>query len=125
MTLFSTLLGFTALGVIISCIMYVIFGQRVVRRLRKNPETWDKLGVSFLSGYDILNVAGALSAPRCIVKRLENGGLSPLFAQSDILYKHTTKAERIFAKIFYFSFMGSASILMILCIFGFIHDRIG
>ena len=53
----------------IGMILFVIFGQVTVRKLRKNPETRDRLGVSLVSGWDIVNVAGALALPRVITER--------------------------------------------------------
>jgi len=46
-----------------SAILYVVFGQVTVRKLIKNPETKHELGVEFVSGWDIVNVAQALSIP--------------------------------------------------------------
>ena len=63
MSLFSILLGIAAVFVFIACILYVIFGQVTVQKLRKNPETRDKLGFEFVSGWDIIKVAQALSLP--------------------------------------------------------------
>ena len=45
----------------VACILFVIFGQVTVRKLRKNPETKHELGLEFAGGWDILNVAQALS----------------------------------------------------------------
>ncbi len=58
---FSTLFAIPAVVAFIGCILFVIFGLVTVRKLRKNPETKHALGIEFASGWDILNVAGALS----------------------------------------------------------------
>ena len=54
-------------GSFLTIVLYVIFGQVTVRELRKNPETKEKLGIEFVSGWDILNVAGALSTPIVLI----------------------------------------------------------
>jgi surface polysaccharide O-acyltransferase-like enzyme len=49
--------------VIFYWIIYIIFGQVLVRKLRKNKITKNSLGLEFVSGWDILNVAFSLSYP--------------------------------------------------------------
>ena len=44
MSLFSQLLGIVAIFMLIACILYVLFGQLTVKKLRKNPETKEALG---------------------------------------------------------------------------------
>jgi hypothetical protein len=94
-----------------SWILFVIFGQVTVRKLRKNPETKQALGMEFASGWDILNVASALSLPKAVAQRIrrnsESMGLG-FEADPDILYKHTTLFDRVLARVFYtlFAFSG-------------------
>jgi hypothetical protein len=64
-------------------ILYVIFGQITVRKLRKSPDTKAALGVEFLSGWDIINVAQALAIPK----------------------KWASKFDRVLAFIFYWLLM--------------------
>ena len=56
---------------IISGILYVVFGQMTVRKLRKNPKTKDILGLEVISGWDIINVAQAFSLPRRWLLKIE------------------------------------------------------
>ena len=49
---------------IIAGILFVAFGQITVRKLRKKPKTKDSLGLEFISGWDIINVAQVFSFPR-------------------------------------------------------------
>ena len=97
-------------------ILFVVFGQVTVRKLRKNSETKDKLGIEFTSGWDILNVAGALALPRWLNRKLRDSALSSLYANADILDKNTNTFDRILATLFYvlFVFSGSTMILMVL-----------
>ena len=111
---FSDLLGFTMIGVFIGLFLYVLFGQVTVRRLRKDPATKDFLGVSFVSGWDILNVAQALSLPRFITAKLSESPVSFLHARRDILLAHTSKLDRFLAKLFYYTFMTTGIILITL-----------
>jgi len=86
---------------ILFCIIYVIFGQVSVRKLRKNPITKNSLGLELVSGWDILNVAFALSYPGWMRERIKKSSLSFLEADYDATYAHTTKFDRRFAKIIY------------------------
>ncbi len=54
----------------VAWILFVIFGQVTVRKLRKKPETRHELGVEFASGWDIFNVAQALTLPKSVMKKI-------------------------------------------------------
>ena len=103
----------------LAMILYVLFGQITVRKLRKNPETKDKLGIEFASGWDILNVAGALAMPRWFNHKLRNSQLSSLYADADILEKNTNVFDRMLAIVFYGLFVFSTLFLILVGIFGF------
>ena len=100
----------------IALIIFVVFGQVTVRRLRKNPVTRDQLGIEFVSGLDILNVAGALAVPRWLNKRLRNTPLSYLYANADILKKHTNALDRVLAVLLYWMFISAVIAILILTI---------
>ena len=84
-----------------SAILYIVFGQVTVRKLRKNPETKHNLGVAFINGWDIINVAQALSLPQVIIRKLRNSPLSFLESNADLLYEHTNVIDRLLARMFY------------------------
>ncbi len=69
-------------GFLLSLILYVVFGQTTVRKLRNNPKTKNDLGVQFASGWDILNVAQALALPNYITRKLGKSPISNFFAIS-------------------------------------------
>ena len=118
MSLFSTVFAINAFFALIGLILYVIFGQVTVRKLRKNPETKNVLGVELASGYDIWNVAGAFSTPQWLRKRMSRSSFYHVFsANYDILYKHTTKFDRVFARVVWVFTMGPGLVMAILCIF--------
>jgi len=109
-------------GVFLTMIFYIIFGQVTVHKLRKNPETKSQLGAEFVSGWDIINVAKALSIPRSWSRKLENGPFSALHANSELLYKHTNRVDCALGDIFYFLLMLSGLLLITLAVsheFGF------
>lgn len=93
--MYSQLLGINALFVFFGLVLYVVFGQITVKRLRKDPATKEALGLGFASGWDILNVAQAISLPRAITNRLESSAISTMYANSAVLRQHTTRAERL------------------------------
>ncbi len=94
-----------------------------MRKLRKNPETKHALGIEFASGWDILNVAQALSLPKAILQRTrrnaESMGMGGFEANYKILYKHTTVFDRVLARVFYtlFALSGFAIIMLIMADF--------
>ena len=122
MSLFSLLLAVGACIAVIAWILFVIFGQVTVRKLRKNPETKDVLGIEFVSGWNIFNVAQALALPRKYARWRKKAPFGMLHADADLLYKHTTRFDRILARVFFIPFMFAAFFLLVLCLmeyFGF------
>lgn len=116
MSILSTLFAFNAAALFVALILYVIFGQVTVRKLRKNPATKDKLGIEFASGWSILNVAQAIALPRFITDKLKQSPISSMYAHIDELLAHTTIFDRILARVFYWLFTGAglAFVLMAL-----------
>lgn len=100
-TLESYLFSFGLFGTFFSMILYVVFGQLTVRKLRKDEALKDSLGLELASGWDIINVAQALAIPRSWAKKLENSPLSALYAKSESLRENTTRFDRVLAVIFY------------------------
>jgi len=112
------LVGILIAVAFIACILFVIFGQVTVRKLRKNPETRHELGIEFISGWDILNVAEALTLPKFILEKTRNNpqGGSVLFANHGLLCKHTTRFDRVLARMLYTLYLFSGFGLIILVI---------
>lgn len=105
MSTFSQLLAIVAFLMFWVCILYVLFGQITVRKLRKNPKTKDALGIEYASGWDIVNVSSALAMPRSWSRKLEKSPLSYLYANSDLLFENTTKFDQLLGAIFYWLLM--------------------
>ncbi len=110
------LFAFIFAGVFLSAILYVLFGQITVRKLRKNPKTKHELGMEYASGWDIINVAQALALPRSWSRKLENSQLSFMNSNSELLFKYTSKFDRFLAAIFYWLLMisGLSGALLVL-----------
>lgn len=109
-------------GGLLACVLFVVFGQTTVRRLRKNPTTKEKLGIEFASGWDILNVAGALSTPKWLRDRFNRSSLSFMVADHQALYENTNRFDRVLGRIFWFFYITSATLMILLMIvnaFGF------
>jgi branched-subunit amino acid permease len=90
------------MGLISNGILFVFFGQKTMRRLRKNSNTKHSLGIEFVSGYDTVNVMTALIFPKLTNKlknKLKKSPLSALNADAKLLEKHTTRFDRIVAII--------------------------
>jgi hypothetical protein len=95
----------TLWSMLVAGVMYLVFGQVTVHRLRKNPATRDCLGISWLSGEDIAHVAFAVSIPRRIHQRAESGCLGFMVAKSEVVLQHTTRLDRILGWLCYWSIM--------------------
>ena len=116
MSLFSKLLAIVFIFMLISCVLYVLFGQVTVRKLRKNPKTKDALGLEYVSGWDIINVAQALALPRSWSKKLEGRSLSFIHANAQILLENTSIFDRLIGSTFYWLLMlsGLSGALLVL-----------
>lgn len=126
MSLFSTLLALVGVATFLVMILFVLFGQITVRKLRKNPETKNELGMEFVSGWDIVNVAQALAMPKFIMRIFKSAPLSALYADADLLHKHTNAFDRLLGSLFYWLLMISGlsgTLLVLLNALGVFGDR--
>ncbi|MCA0894637.1 hypothetical protein [Microbulbifer agarilyticus] len=114
MSTFYFLFGCSVAAMFFGLLLYVLFGQITVRKLRKNPKTKHELGLEFASGWDILNVAQALATPRKIHKILENSQLAFLHANSELISEHTNRFDKFLAIVFFWILMGSGCCMLIL-----------
>lgn len=115
MTTEKTFFALILVGLIFSGILYVVFGQVTVRKLRKNPKTKGALGIALASGWDIINVAQVFASPKSWVKKVENSRFSFLYPNATALYENTTKFDRVLGFVFYWLLMlsGGAMILLV------------
>jgi hypothetical protein len=97
----TLMLGFLLLGALLSMVLFVLFGQITVKKLRNNPLTKNELGVELVSGWDIINVAQSLSLPMSLINKFRKTRLSFLYSNVDLLIIHTNKFDRILAALFY------------------------
>ena len=109
MNTLNSVILFSFLGLLFGWLLFVVFGQTTVKRLRKNPDTKDQLGLELISGWDIFNAAQALATPQKFHKVLERGRLSSLNAKSEVLKKNTNKLDRFLAIIFFWTFFISGT----------------
>ena len=99
--------------VIIDSILFVMFGQKTVSKLRKNPDTKDALGGEFMSGRDIFNITIALGFPRELNRILKKSAFAPFNADVDLLEKHLTRFDLILAKVHFSLWMSSVLAMLI------------
>lgn len=97
--------GFFIFATVIIGFLFVLFGQITVRKLRKNPKTKDALGLEFVSGWGIINVAQTLSFPRSWSIKLEQSAIGSMYANYELLYENTSKLDRFLGALFYWPFM--------------------
>lgn len=95
------------IAMFIAWILFVIFGQVTVRKLRKNPETKRGLGIEFAGGWNIFNVAQALTLPKMVAQKIQRNSMV-FETDPDVLYQYTAVFDRVLARAFYipFSFSG-------------------
>lgn len=117
---FSTLLGICFLFILVGWVLFVLFGQITVRRLRKNPETRDKLGLEFASGWDIFNVAGAMCRPQWLSERLRRSTLSFTAADERPIYENTNWFDRLLGRTMFIMMMGAVAVMLVLILLNFI-----
>ena len=120
MTLITLLVAIIIILSLVVMILYLAFGQITVRKLRKNPETGAALGVEFTSGWDILNVAAALSRPKWLTNRFQRSRLSYLAANAEILYQHTTAFDRLLARVFWWAYVIAGTFMIITVLLNFL-----
>lgn len=119
-TLVALAIGFS----VFTGLLYVLFGQITVRKLRKRPEARNALGVELVSGWDILNVAGALSRPRWLNERFKKSSMSAMAADAEVLNNATNTFDRILGRLFFLFFCisgGLGVLLALLAAFGVIE----
>ncbi|SDU06337.1 hypothetical protein [Halopseudomonas salegens] len=114
MSLTSKLALIAAIGMLFAMFLFVIFGQITVRRLRKKSEIKQLLGMELASGWDIINVAGALSRPKWFSEKLRKTPIYFMAADERPLYEHTNKFERCLARLFFWSWMSSVALILII-----------
>ena len=101
MSLLSQLLAFSVAGCVLSAILYVVFGQITVRKLRKNPKTKNALGIEYASGWDMINVAQAFAFPKSWTRKVEKSKFSFMYTNATLLYENTTKFDQVLGCVFY------------------------
>jgi hypothetical protein len=102
------------LAMIVDFILIVFFGQKTVRKLRKNPATKDFLGIEPISGWDIFHVANALALPMWLTRKVRQSKLTAFFADADILEKLATRFDVVLAKIFLGLLLSWTSAILVL-----------
>lgn len=116
MTPIQYYLGLLILSTILTGILFVLFGQISVRKLRKNPKTREALGLEYVSGWDIINAAQALAFPISWSRKLEGSRLSFIYANSKLLQENTNRLDRFLGAVFYWLMMvtGLSGALLVL-----------
>lgn len=104
---------------ITTMILFVAFGQITVRRLRKHSATKYSLGRELAKGWDILNVAEALSLPKGVMRILENSPLGFLYAESEIIRRNTNFFDKVLGVTFFWFFIATSVLTIGLALHNF------
>ncbi|WP_404361886.1 hypothetical protein [Marinobacter sp.] len=101
-------------------ILFLIFAKVTVRKLERNPETKEALGLEFVSGWRIFNIAEALVLPKSLLHRVRGGPLGGLFADAELLREHVNQFDRFLAHLFVWPFaLAGVGILVIVALDAF------
>lgn len=118
MVVYKWIEGFAFFGMLFSCLLWVIFAWVTMRKLRKNPDIKNNLGMELISGYDAFNVAHALVFDKYRNKKVKSS-LDVFDADLPLIYKHTTKFDRLLARVFYLLMLLSGSLLFLVSLINF------
>lgn len=118
MSLATKIGGIGLAAIFIAMILFVLFGEMTVRKLRKNPATKDVLGIEFASGWNIGNVAFAFAMPRWMNRKLRNSPLAALHADADLLERYTNRFDRILGRAFFWLLVLAVSSIFIAALMG-------
>jgi len=66
---------------LLTMLLFVLFGQVTVRKLRKNPKTKHELGMEFTRDLDVLNIAQSLALPISLIKEFRTTPLSFIWSR--------------------------------------------
>ena len=111
MVVYDFLKIFVVCGMIITGVLWVTFSWITMRKLRKNPEIKGHLGAEFISGYDAFNVAHTFVFDKYRNKKVKSS-LDVFDADLTLIYKYTTRFDRLLGRIF--CFVGVASTLLLI-----------
>ena len=100
-------------GLWLGIILFVIFHLLTVRRLHKDPEIRERLGIGFMPGWEAQSVAAAVTVPRRFTRWARRGRLRELYADCDTVYQSTSRAERCLGRVCYVTLMGSVTLFLI------------
>ncbi|MBU6439621.1 MAG: hypothetical protein KGS28_05245 [Betaproteobacteria bacterium] len=81
--------------------LFVVLALHTVRRLRRQPGVEDRLGVEFIRGWRVLNVAMAVSWPRRVLDYLDYRAQPIVHFHAATIRAHTTRADRVLGRACY------------------------
>ena len=116
MNLETKLFAIVMLVMFIDMFLLLTFAWTTVRKLRKNPNTKDSLGFEIYSGSNIFGIAQALAWPRSITKKADDAKYSFMIANAELLHEHTSRFDKILARLFYWPMIFSVISLLLLAV---------
>ncbi len=115
-------LGFMAILAWIT-VAFVLLWLVTVRRLRRNPRTRHCLGLDILPGWQIMNVASALSWPRAMGRHFDSRPLAALRAHSQTLYANTSSLDRCLARACYWPQILMMVWIVVFCLYDWLSGQ--
>jgi len=79
-------------------LLFVVLALYTVRRLRRQPGVEDRLGVEFIRGWRVLNVAMAVSWPRRVLDYLDHYANPVAHFHAATIRAHTKPTDRLLGR---------------------------
>lgn len=104
--------GVALLGALLGAILLALVHGVIVRRLHRASREPFSMGLDLVPGMAALNVAAALSRPPSLLRVLAASPYAWLVADSELLLRSTSQAERTLARVTYRVLMFSGLCLL-------------
>ncbi|KAB7627275.1 hypothetical protein [Alkalilimnicola sp. S0819] len=111
MEMTTKLVGIGLAGVLLGWLFFLALGRTTVRRLDRTPETANCLGMEFMSGWRIFNVAYALVLPMAFFRMASKGPLAGLYANALVVRCHTGRVDQVLAHLFVWTSVCSSGLI--------------
>ncbi|ARU55377.1 hypothetical protein OLMES_1298 [Oleiphilus messinensis] len=82
-------------------VVTLVFAQTTVRKIENNPTLMDQVGIEFINGWRIFNIAEALAMPLAIFNRIKSSPLGVLYANAEPLRESANRLDKFLAHLLF------------------------
>ncbi|WP_281561172.1 hypothetical protein [Thalassomonas sp. RHCl1] len=69
--------------------------------------------MELVSGWDIINVAQSIALPSYLIRKFRKTQMSFFYSDADLIIQHTSKFDRILARVFYWTFAITGILILV------------